>query len=307
MKTLRETNFPGVERGKVRDLYAGRGDTIVMVTTDRISAFDVVLNQQVPYKGQGLNASSAYSFQNTIDIVPNAFIAMPHQNVIVMERCEPYPVEVVIRGTLSGSSWRTYQKGQREFFDTVLPDGLRQNQDLIEVLGKPLHTPTSKAKTGHDVNLSPGEAEDMVGGRDVWYAMRDAGTKLFLRANKLTAANGYREADTKYEFGLGQKGMTLFDEANTHDSSRFFRADTYREKFESGVDLDWVDKEFVRKYLMSIGFKGDGPIPDLPPEIVQGASERVLESAYAIIGKNFVPVEPDMEQIREVVYEWTGA
>jgi len=306
MRTLRQTDFPNVERGKVRDMYVGSDDMIVMVTTDRISAFDVVLNQQVPYKGQGLNASSVYSFDKSRDIVPNAFVAMPHPNVVIMEKCVPYPVEVVIRGTLSGSAWRAYQKGERRFFDTVLPDGLRQNHDIVGVLGKPMHTPTSKAKTGHDVSLTPEEAEELVG-RDVWYAMRDAGTKLFLRANELTAANGYREADTKYEFGLGQNGVTLFDEANTHDSSRFFRTGTYAENFETGTDLDWVDKEFVRKYLMSIGFKGDGPIPDLPREIIDGASQRILESVYAIRGENFTPTEPDMEEIREVVYEWTGA
>lgn len=305
MKTLRETNFaPHVERGKVRDIYTGRNDRLVHVTTDRISCFDVVLRQQVPYKGQGLNFSSAYTFQNSADIIPNHFIVMPHPNVMIVRRCKPYPVEVVVRGYLSGSAWRKYEKGERRFFDTTLPHGLRRNQNLLEVLdGNPLHTPTTKAKTGHDVDITPKEVIELVG-KYPWEYMKSIGTKLFLRANEWAARNGYVEADTKYEFGEFDSETVLIDEGNTHDSSRFFRTDSYQERFERGEDLDWIDKEFVRNYLKSIGFMGDGEIPDLPEWVVEGASQRVIESVHALTGSTFTPVEPNEDKIRETVYWW---
>jgi len=302
MKTLKETNLQleMIGRGKVRDIYKAN-DVLVHVTTDRISAFDQVLPQQIPGKGQGLNASSEYTFLNTQDIVPNHYLFMPHPNVMVVERCEPYPVEIVIRGTLSGSAWRAYQKGKRTFFDTTLPNGLRQNEDLVALLGGPIHTPSSKAERGqHDEDLTPEELYALIG-ECTWHQMQETGTRLFTRANEYTACQRYREADTKYEFGSRNGQLVLIDEGNTHDSSRFFKKDEYRAQFEAGKDLDWIDKEFVRNYLKSIGFMGDGPIPDLPQEIIDGASQRVIESVYALTGERMTPIEPDEEEIMEAL------
>ena len=309
MQTLKETNFrPNVKRGKVRDVYEGKDNALVIVTTDRISAYDCILNQQVPYKGQCLNRSSVFSFDDSMnmDISVNALVATPHPNITVMENCQAYPVEVVIRGYLSGSAWRGYMKGRRKFFDTTLPEGLRQNQNLMEVIGGPLHTPTTKADIGkHDEDLTQEDVETLVG-KPTWRAMRDIGAQLFLRANELAGFHGYAEADTKYEFGKSRErsGILLIDEANTHDSSRFFRLDSYQERFEAGQDLNWIDKEYVRAYLASIGFRGDGPVPDLPQEIIDGASERLLESVYAISGQRFAPREPNEEEIREAAEFW---
>ncbi len=302
MKTLKETNLPleMAGRGKVRDIYKAN-DVFVLVATDRISAFDQVLPQQVPGKGQGLNASSEYTFLNTQDIVPNHYLFMPHPNVMVAERCEPYPVEVVIRGTLSGSAWRAYQKGKRTFFDTTLPNGLMQNEDLVALLGGPVHTPSSKAERGqHDEDLTPEQVYELVG-KNAWRQMQEIGTALFLRANEWTACQGYRQADTKYEFGRQNGQFMLIDEGNTHDSSRFFKINTYRALFEAGKDLNWIDKEFVRNYLKSIGFMGDGQIPDLPAWVIDGASERVLESVYALTGEKMTPIEPDEQEITEAL------
>lgn len=302
MKTLKESTLPAqlVARGKVRDIYEGK-DCIILIATDRISAFDVVLPQQVPYKGQGLNASSAYTFRNSRDIVPNHYVSLPHPNAMVVEHSEPFPVEVVIRGTLSGSAWRAYEKGKRLFFGTTLPDGLRRNQDLVEVLGGPVHTPTSKAERGkHDEDLTSEEVYELVG-RQTWEYLEETGTELFRRANDWAELNGYREADTKYEFGRSNGRIKLIDEGNTHDSSRFFKIADYRERFERGEDLDWIDKEFVRNYLKSIGFMGDGPVPDLPAEVIEGASQRVLESVRALTGEEFAPKEPDEEEIIEAL------
>ncbi len=299
MKTLKESVLPAelLFRGKVRDVYEGRDGTLILVATDRISAFDAVLNQQVPYKGQGLNVASAYSFLNSQGIVPNHYIAMPHTNAMVVRRCEPYKVEVVIRGTLSGSAWRAYEAGKRKFFDTTLPGGLKQNHDLVEVFGGPLHDPTTKAERGHDEPLTPEEVYVLAGSKKNWHTIMETGTRLFMRANEWLHRNGYREADTKYEFGNSDGKIILIDEANTHDSSRFFKTADYRERFERGENLEWIDKEFVRKYLMSIGFSGDGEIPDLPPEIIEGASKRVLESIFALTGKFFQPHEPANDEI----------
>lgn len=296
--TIRETNFsPHVERGKVRDIYTGSDGTLILVTTDRISAFDRVLNQQIPYKGQALNASSAYTFENSTDIVPNHFIEMPHPNVMIVERSEPYPIEAVVRGYLSGSAWRRYAAGERVFFGTRLPEGLRKNQALLPVLGKPLHTPTTKAKTGHDVDLTPKEVYDLVG-RRAWEWVCEKATGLFIRANKWTKRNRYVMADTKYEFSP----IGLVDEAHTHDSSRFFKMATYQERFERCEDPEWVDKEFVRNHLKSIGFMGDGEVPDLPDWVVQRDSELVIESVHALTGGAFTPLEPSEDEIQEVVY-----
>lgn len=299
MKTMKNSALPAelLFRGKVRDVYEGRNGTLIQVATDRISAFDVALKQEIPHKGQGLNVASAYSFLNSEGIVPNHYIAMPHPNAMIVERSEPYPIEVVIRGTLSGSAWRAYENGKRKFFETTLPDGLRQNQDLMEVLEEPLHDPTDKAERGkHDVSITPEEVYSLIG-RKRWDEIKRIGTALFLRANEWAWKNGYREADTKYEFS----DNGLIDEANTHDSSRFFKTADYRERFERGEDLDWIDKEFLRNYLKSIGFMGDGDVPDLPVELIEGISKRVLESVRALTGQNFTPVEPNNEEITAVL------
>ncbi|MBI4162493.1 MAG: phosphoribosylaminoimidazolesuccinocarboxamide synthase [Candidatus Aenigmarchaeota archaeon] len=303
MKTICQTRLPAElhSRGKVRDNYIGMDGTFILVTTYRISAFDRVLPQQIPGKGQCLNESSRYTFENSRDIVPNHYLASPHPNVMVAQRCEPVELEVIARGYLSGSAWRTYEKGQRRFFGGVtLTEGLKKNQNLVDVLGRPILTPTTKAKTGHDEYIDDRAVADEVA-RGRWDEIEDAAFRLFARANEMAGRNGYSEADTKYEFGLRDGKLFLIDEANTHDSSRFFRKATYGVQFQLGKDLDWIDKEYVRIYLTGLGWTGDGPVPDLPSEIVEGAQRRLLESVKAITGRDFVPVEPREEEMIEAL------
>ncbi len=304
MQTIRETSLPAElhNRGKVRDNYIGRNGILIQVTTDRISAYDRVLNQQIPGKGQCLNESSRYTFENSRDIVPNHYLASPHPNVMVAQRCDPIALEVIARGYLSGSAWKTYEKGgQRRFFGgVVLPNGLKKNQNIVDVLGHPILTPTTKAQTGHDEYVDEKEeAYRVSGGR--WDDIEAVAFALFARANEFAGRNGYAEADTKYEFGLRDDRLVLIDEANTHDSSRFFRLATYRAQFDLGKDLDWIDKQFVRDYLAGIGWTGDGPVPDLPPEIIEGAQRRLIESVRALTGRDFVPTEPSEEEMVEAL------
>ncbi len=288
--TKTDFNFPGqtaVYNGKVRDVYS-IGDTLVMIATDRISAFDVVLPKGIPYKGQMLNQIAAKFLDATADIVPNWKMATPDPMVTVGKRCESYPVEMIVRGYLCGSAWRTYQKGVREICGVAIPDGMKENQ----AFPTPIITPTTKADMGfHDEDISKEEIlkQGLVSADE--YAMLEKYTlELFERGSKMAAERGLILVDTKYEFGKFNGEIYLIDEIHTPDSSRYFYKDSYQELFEKGEAQKQLSKEFVREWLMANDFQGkEGQeVPEMTDEIVEGISERYIELFENISGEKFI-------------------
>ena len=283
-------NFPGqtqVYHGKVRDVYSIGDDTLVMIATDRISAFDVVLPEGIPYKGQVLNQIAEYFLDATSDIVPNWKLATPDPMVSVGIRCEGFRVEMIIRGYLTGSAWREYKAGCRELCGVKLPEGMRENQAFPE----PIITPTTKADAGHDENISKEEiiAQGIVSAED--YEQMEAYTrKLFARGQQMAAEKGLILVDTKYEFGKHDGKVYLIDEIHTPDSSRYFYADGYEERFEKGEPQRQLSKEFVRQWLIENGFMGqpDQKVPEMTPEIVKSISDRYIELFEHVTGQPFV-------------------
>ena len=282
-------NFPGqksVYHGKVRDVYNINDDLLVMVATDRISAFDVVLPEGIPYKGQVLNQIASKFLDATQDIVPNWKQATPDPMVTVGLMCEGFRVEMVIRGYLTGSAWREYKAGARTLCGVALPEGMKENQKFPT----PIITPTTKADEGHDENISREEIieQGLVSKED--YEMLEKYTMaLFLRGTEMAAAHGLILVDTKYEFGRRDGKIYLIDEIHTPDSSRYFYADSYQELFDKGEAQKQLSKEFVREWLMENGFQGkDGQqVPEMTPEIVAGISERYIELFENISGEAF--------------------
>ena len=295
MSVLTTTNFefPGqtaVYHGKVRDVYTIKDDLLVMIATDRISAFDVILPQGIPYKGQVLNQIAAYMLDSTADIVPNWKLAVPDPMVTVGYRCEGFPVEMIIRGYLTGSAWREYRDGKRELCGVKLPDGMRENQKFPE----PIITPTTKAAEGHDENISREEiiARGMVSEAD--YAKMEEYTRaLFARGTEIAAAKGLILVDTKYEFGKREGKVILIDEIHTPDSSRYFYADGYEERFEKGEPQRQLSKEFVRQWLIDRGFMGQKgqQVPEMDEAFVNSVSDRYIELYEHITGKRFVKAD----------------
>ncbi len=292
MNALTNTDFhfdgqKNVYHGKVRDVYTVKNDLLVMIATDRISAFDVVLPKGIPYKGQMLNQIAAKFLDATADIVPNWKLATPDPMVTVGLRCEGYPVEMIVRGYLCGSAWRAYKSGVREICGVKIPDGMRENQRFPE----PIITPTTKAEYGlHDEDISREEIlkQGLVSADE--YAMLEKYTmELFLRGTEIAAKRGLILVDTKYEFGRRDGKIYLIDEIHTPDSSRYFYADTYQELFEKGEAQKQLSKEFVREWLMDNGFQGkEGQqVPEMTPEIVAGISERYIELFENISGESF--------------------
>ncbi|MBD5293523.1 MAG: phosphoribosylaminoimidazolesuccinocarboxamide synthase [Bacteroides sp.] len=284
-------HFPGqtnVYHGKVRDVYSVNPDLLVMIATDRISAFDVVLPEGIPYKGQVLNQIAEYFLDATADIVPNWKLASPDPMVTVGRRAEGLRVEMIIRGYLTGSAWREYAAGCREICGVKLPDGMRENEKFPE----PIITPTTKADAGHDENISREEiiAQGLVSAED--YAQVEAYTRaLFERGSQMAADKGLILVDTKYEFGLLDGKVILIDEIHTPDSSRYFYADGYQERFEKGEPQRQLSKEFVRQWLIERGFMGKAgqQVPEMTPEFVDSVSKRYIELYEHITGKTFVP------------------
>ena len=289
--TLAETDFSDIGhkyRGKVRDTYA-RGDTLVLVTTDRISAFDHVLRETIPFKGQVLNRTAAYFFERTADIVPNHVLSIPDANVTLARRCKPVPVEFVVRGYLAGHAWRTYRDGGRVLCGEPLPEGLVQNSRFPE----PILTPATKAEEGHDEDISRQEllsrgildesSMDLLTG----YAMG-----LFDRGTQMAAGQGLILVDTKYEFGrLPDGSFVVIDEIHTPDSSRYFYQDTYDELLAAGRPQRQLSKEFVREWLMDHGFRGlDGQVlPALSDGFRTEVSARYVELYEKVTGVAFEP------------------
>jgi len=287
-----ETNFklPNVTnfyRGKVRDVYTIKNDLLVMVATDRISAFDVVLPRPIPYKGQVLNQIASQFLDLTSDICPNWKTASPDPMVTIGHRCEPFAVEMIIRGYLTGSSWRTYKSGKRDICGVPIPDGMREHQRFE----KPIITPTTKATEGHDEDISKEEilSQGIVSKED-YAILEDYTYRLFQRGTEIAAKRGLILVDTKYEFGKKDGKIYLIDEIHTPDSSRYFYADGYQERFEKGEQQRQLSKEFVREWLMENGFQGEPnqQVPEMTDEIVESISNRYIELYEHITGEKFI-------------------
>lgn len=286
-------HFPGqkqVYRGKVRDVYNINDDYLVMVVSDRISAFDVILPEGVPYKGQVLNQIASEFLDATADIVPNWKIATPDPMITVGHNCEPFKVEMVIRGYLAGSSWRAYKAGERTLCGLPLPEGMKENQKFAS----PLITPTTKAAEGHDENISKAEiiAQGLVSRED--YEQLERYTyALFQRGSEMAAAKGLILVDTKYEFGKKDGKIYLIDEIHTPDSSRYFYAEGYEERFSKGEKPKQLSKEFVREWLMENGFQGQTgqKVPAMTPEVITGITSRYIELYENLIGQKFEKAE----------------
>ncbi len=288
-------NFPGqksVYHGKVRDVYDINDDIMVMVATDRISAFDVILPKGIPYKGQVLNQIAAKFLDATADIVPNWKLATPDPMVTVGLKCEGFRVEMIIRGYLTGSAWREYQAGCRELCGVKLPDGMRENERFPE----PIITPTTKAEAGHDENISKEEiiAQGIVSAED-YEVMERYTRRLFEIGTRMAAEKGLILVDTKYEFGKLEDKVILIDEIHTPDSSRYFYAEGYEERFAKGEPQRQLSKEFVRQWLIENGFMGKAgqTVPEMTDEICRSISERYIELYEHVTGQKFVPAQSD--------------
>ena len=286
--TKTDYNFKGqqsVYHGKVRDVY-NLGDRLVMVATDRISAFDVVLPEGIPYKGQMLNQIAAKFLDATTDICPNWKLACPDPQVTIGVKCEGFKVEMIIRGILTGSAWRDYQKGCREICGVKLPEGMRENERFPE----PIITPTTKADEGHDLNISKEEiiAQGIVSAED-YAVMEDYTRKLFARGQEIAAKQGLILVDTKYEFGKRDGKVYLIDEIHTPDSSRYFYAEGYEEKFAKGEPQKQLSKEFVRQWLIEHDFMNEpGQVmPEITDEYAESVSDRYIELYEHIVGEKF--------------------
>lgn len=285
--------------GKVRDVY-DLGDHLAMVVSDRISAFDVVLPVGIPYKGQVLNKIAARFLDATADILPNWKVAVPAPNVTVGYKCEPFKVEMVIRGYLTGHAWREYKAGKRTLCGVALPEGMVENQKFPE----PIITPTTKADEGHDEDISKEEiiARGIVSRED--YEQLEAYTRaIYARGCEIAARRGLILVDTKYEFGKRNGVIYLMDEVHTPDSSRYFYAEGYEERLAKGEHQKQLSKEFVREWLMANGFQGlEGQkVPEMTPEIVAGITDRYIELYENIVGEKFEREDLSSEEVEAKV------
>ena len=300
--TKTEFNFKGqtkVYHGKVRDVYFIDNKYLVMVASDRISAFDVILPEGIPYKGQVLNQIAALFLDETKDIVPNWKIATPDPMVTVGRLCKPFPVEMIIRGYLTGSSWRTYKSGKREICGVEIPEGMKEHQRFE----KPIITPTTKAEEGHDEDISREEIirQGLISEED-YKQIEEITYKLFQRGTEIAAKHGLILVDTKYEFGKIGDQIYLMDEIHTPDSSRYFIADEYEECFEKGLPVKQLSKEFVREWLMANGFQGQEgqQVPEMTPEIVSSISERYIELYEKVTGMKFEKADESDDILKRI-------
>jgi len=301
MKALVKTNFNFQGQtseyfGKVRDVYTVDNQLLVMVVSDRISAFDVVLPKGIPFKGQILNQIAERFLDATIDIVPNWKIAVPDPMVMVGHFCEPFKVEMVIRGYLTGHAWREYKSGKRSLCGMPMPEGMKENDKFPE----PIITPTTKASVGHDEDISREEIIrlGLVSEND-YIQLEDYTRKLFARGTEIAASQGLILVDTKYEFGKKDEQIMLIDEVHTPDSSRYFYLDGYEKRQKNAEQQRQLSKEFVREWLMENGFQGkDGQqIPEMTEEVVDSISKRYTELFEKITGEKFQPASSDIKNI----------
>ena len=295
-KTILTSNysFPGqksIYKGKVRDVYNIDDKYLLMIVSDRISAFDVVLPKGIPYKGQVLNQIAAKFLDATSDIVPNWKIATPDPTVTFGHKCEPFPVEMIVRAYLTGSSWRTYKTGAREICGIKIPDGMKEHQRFAA----PIITPTTKAEQGrHDEDISRSEiiSSGLISEED--YILIEKYTMdVFMRGSEIATRHGLILVDTKYEFGKKDDKIYLIDEINTPDSSRYFYADKYQDNFEKSLPQIQLSKEFVREWLMDNGFQGNAgqKVPEMSELFVNQVSERYIELYEKITGEKFIKAD----------------
>jgi phosphoribosylaminoimidazole-succinocarboxamide synthase len=287
-----QTNFYS---GKVRDVYTINNNLLVMVASNRISAFDVILPRPIPFKGQVLNQIAAYMLNATKDICPNWLLDVPAPNVSVGKRCEPFKIEMVVRGNLVGHAWRTYSSGKRELCGAIMPDGLKEN----DFFPTPIITPSTKADAGHDEDISPAAIiEQGLCTADEWEVLSDYALKLFARGKEIASKRGLILADTKYEFGKLNCEIVLMDEIHTPDSSRYFYADGFKERQQTGERQKQLSKEFVREWLIANNFMGkEGQtVPVMSNEWIDTISKRYIELYEKVIGEKFVPQELSDEE-----------
>lgn len=311
MSAITHTNFnfpkqKSVYHGKVRDVYNINDEILVMVATDRISAFDVILPEGIPSKGQILNQIAARFLDATQDICPNWKLATPDPMVTAGVLCQGFPVEMIVRGYLCGSAWRFYKNGGRNLCGNILPEGMRENQKFPV----PIITPTTKAEQGeHDADISKEEilAKGLVSPED-YAVIEDYTMKLFQRGTEIAAKQGLILVDTKYEFGKAGDKIYLIDEIHTPDSSRYFYAKGYEENFAQGLPQKQLSKEFVREWLMANGFQGQEgqQVPEMTPEVVNGITNRYVELYENITGEKFEPADTEAaeERIYNNVMNW---
>jgi phosphoribosylaminoimidazole-succinocarboxamide synthase len=283
--------FPGQTgyyKGKVRDVYSIGEDWLVMIASDRISAFDVILPRPIPYKGQVLNQIAAYMLEATRDICPNWLVSSPAPNVSIGRRCKPFKIEMVVRGHLTGHAWRTYASGKRELCGVSLPEGLREN----DAFPTPLITPSTKAAEGHDEDISEKEIlQEGLANAAEWDQLKQYALQLFARGQEIAKKQGLILVDTKYEFGAIEDKIYLMDEVHTPDSSRYFFADGYKERQQNGERQPQLSKEFVREWLIANNFMGkEGQqVPTMSDEWVDTISKRYITLYEKVIGQAFVP------------------
>ena len=286
-------NFPGQEslyKGKVREVYSLKNDLVVMIASDRISAFDHILPKGIPYKGQVLNQVATHFLDATKDIVPNWLLATPDPSVAIGLKCEPIRIEMVIRGYLAGHSAREYAAGKRMLCGVVLPEGLKENDRFPT----PIITPAAKAEEGHDIDISREEIlEQQIVSEEVYNQLENYTRALFQRGTEMAAERGLILVDTKYEFGMKDGKVYLIDEIHTPDSSRYFYAEGYEERQANGEAQKQLSKEFVRQWLIENDFQGlDGQtMPEIPDAFVDVITERYIELYEKIIGKPFVKAD----------------
>jgi phosphoribosylaminoimidazole-succinocarboxamide synthase len=305
IRTMSSFIFPNQTKfyqGKVRDVYTIDGRWLVMIASDRISAFDVILPKLIPYKGQVLNQVAAYMLNATKDICPNWLMDIPAPNVSIGKKCTPFKIEMVIRGNLTGHAWRTYYSGKRELCGVALPNGLKEN----DYFPLPIITPSTKAEEGHDEDISK---EDIIKRKiiteDEWKVIEDYALKLFERGKQIATKRGLILVDTKYEFGKIDDTIYLMDEVHTPDSSRYFYADGFEERQQKGEKQKQLSKEFVREWLIANNFMGkEGQtVPEMSDEWVNTISHRYIELYEKVTGTQFIPQPLPKEEIYDRIIE----
>ncbi|MBD0332085.1 MAG: phosphoribosylaminoimidazolesuccinocarboxamide synthase [Chitinophagaceae bacterium] len=296
---MQQFSFPNQTRfytGKVRDVYTIANEILVMIASDRISAFDVILPKLIPYKGQVLNQIAAHMLQATKDICPNWLIDTPTPNSSIGYNCEPFKVEVVVRGNLCGHAWRTYSNGQRFLCGVLMPNGLKENDFFSE----PIITPSTKASQGHDEDISATEIlEQKLATENEWKKIEQYALQLFARGNEMAKERNLILADTKYEFGKRNDEIMLIDEIHTPDSSRYFYSDGFEKRQQKGEKQKQLSKEFVREWLIANEFMGkkDQTVPEMTEEWVHTISQRYIELYETLIGEKFKPERLSEEEI----------
>ena len=289
-------------QGKVRDVYTIDNTHLVMIASDRISAFDVILPRLIPYKGQVLNSIAAYMLNNTRDICPNWLLSCPTPNSSIGYKCQPFKIEVVVRGNLCGHAWRTYENGQRVLCGALMPEGLKES----DFFPAPLITPSTKADAGHDEDISEEELlRQALATEDEWNQIKHYAFALFARGKQLALRRGLILADTKYEFGTRNGEIVLMDEIHTPDSSRYFYADGFEERQERGEKQKQLSKEFVREWLIQNEFMGKAgqTVPEMTDQWVETISNKYIELYEILTGEKFTPMQLDDEAVYGTIVE----